>query len=412
MLLCKGIFFYICIVTSITNRERFFSHIAQTSDSPLAIEITHAEGVYVFSKDKTYIDCISGISVSNVGHSNPNVIRAVKDQLEKHTHIMVYGETIQESQTALAEHLSTFLPKQLHSVYYVNSGTEAIEGAMKLSKRYTGRQRFVAIKSAYHGSSQGALSLMSESYFSNAFVPLMPGVDFMDQNAIDQIDQVITRDTAAVFVEPIMGEKGYLPCTKDFLDALRKRCTETETLLVFDEVQSGYGRTGKLFACIEFGVYPDILVLAKGFGGGLPLGAFISSNDIMSVLKDRPVLGHITTFGGHALSCAASMAALKFIQEEKLLSEIKQKEALFRSLLQDPAILRIDGCGLMLAIVFEQANFCRKVIDLCVEDGLLIDWFLYAENRIRLSPPLIISEKQIRVICGIILGNIKKAVQP
>ncbi len=391
-----------------TNRERFFGFVAQTSDNPLAIEIQKAEGVYLYADNKTYIDCISGISVSNLGHSNPVINEALKNQIDKHLHLMVYGEMIQSTQVQLAETLASYLPSNLQSVYFVNSGSEAIEGAMKLAKRYTGRSRFVAQEYAYHGSTHGALSMMSEPYFSQSFTPLLPGIDFIRQNSRSKISNLITHETAAVFVEPIMGEKGYLKCTIPYLRAIRKRCDETDTLLVFDEIQSGYGRTGTLFAFQELEVVPDILVLAKGFGGGMPLGAFVSSNKIMQVLTDNPVLGHITTFGGHPLSCAASLAALNYLHDELILDSIQEKEDLFRKLLVHPKIKKIDGKGLMLALVFEDAQFCRKVIDACVDSGLLIDWFLYAENRIRLSPPLIISKEQIEIVSGIIIENIEK----
>lgn len=393
-----------------TYRSAFFKHVAQTSDAPLAIDITHASGVYMYSNDKRYIDCISGISVSNLGHANPKINEAVKQQLEKHAHLMVYGELIQAPQVQLAEKLSQLLPHQLNSVYFVNSGSEAIEGAMKLAKRYTGRTRFVALKNAYHGSTQGALSLMSDAYFSQAFMPLLPGVSFIDQNDLSQLN-CIDETIAAVFVEPVMGEKGYEPCTQEFLEALRRKCHETGTLLIFDEIQSGYGRTGKLFAFEHFQVVPDVLVLAKGFGGGLPLGAFIASSSLMSVLQDNPVLGHITTFGGHPVSCAASLAALNCLLEQNLLEQIESKEMLFRRLLKHDKIKSISGKGLMLALHFEDEIFCRKVIDACVSSGLLIDWFLFASNRIRLAPPLIIEEAHIHEICGIILENISKTMQ-
>jgi acetylornithine/succinyldiaminopimelate/putrescine aminotransferase len=325
---------------------------------------------------------------------------------------MVYGEMIQSTQVQLAHLLSQQLPEKLQSVYFVNSGSEAIEGAMKLAKRATGRYRFVAQHLAYHGSTQGALSLMSDAYFSNAFRPLIPGVSFIHQNDISEINTLITTETTAVFLEPVMGEKGYEPCDINYLKAVRKRCDETGTLLVFDEIQTGYGRTGSLFAFQVLEVVPDILVLAKGFGGGMPLGAFIASKELMSVLTDRPVLGHITTFGGHPVSCAASLEALKILTETDILNTIASKEALFRSLLVHPLIKSITGTGLMLSLVFDDEVFCRKVIDGCVRDGLLIDWFLFAANRIRLAPPLIIEEPEIRKVCGIIIENISKAMQP
>ena len=395
-----------------TNRERFFGFLAQTSDNPLAIEIQKAEGVYLYANGKTYIDCISGISVSNLGHSNAAINEALKNQIDKHLHLMVYGEMIQSSQVQLAEKLATYLPSNLQSVYFVNSGSEAIEGAMKLAKRYTGRSRFVAQENAYHGSTHGALSLMSDPYFSNSFTPLLPGIDFIKQNDHSEINSLITHQTAAVFIEPIMGEKGYLPCSMAYLKAVRKRCDETGTLLVFDEIQSGYGRTGSLFAFQQLEVVPDILVLAKGFGAGMPLGAFIASNNIMQVFTENPVLGHITTFGGHPMSCAASLAALNYLHTESIMDGIPEKEHLFRRLLVHPKIKQIDGKGLMLALVFEDVEFCRKVIDACVDSGLLIDWFLYAENKIRLSPPLIISKEQIETVSGIVIENIKKQCNP
>jgi len=408
----QGVFLYLCPMSSGTLRDWFFNDVAQTSDSPLALQISHAEGVFLYTQDKTYIDCISGISVSNLGHSNPRIIAAVKSQLDKHMHLMVYGEMIQSSQVQLAHALTQKLPDSLNSVYFVNSGSEGIEGAMKLAKRVTGKHRFVAQHLAYHGSTQGALSLMSDPYFSNTFRPLLPGVNYIHQNDLSEINSIITMDTAAVFIEPVMGEKGYEPCTIEYLQALRKRCNETCTLLVFDEIQTGYGRTGSLFAFQSLGVVPDVLVLAKGFGGGMPLAAFIASQSLMSVLTDKPVLGHITTFGGHPVSCAASLEALKILTETDILSKIPEKEALMRSLLVHPLIKNITGKGLMLSLVFEDEKFCRKVIDGCVRDGLLIDWFLFAANRIRIAPPLIIEEPEIKQLCGIIIENISKAMQP
>ncbi len=389
-------------------RNLFLHHVAQTSDSPLALEITHAEGMYLYAEGKQYIDCISGIAVSNVGHANPYVNQAVKQHVDKHLHLMVYGEIIQSSQVMLAEKLTSLLPPSLHSVYFVNSGSEAVEGAMKLAKRVTGRHRFVAQEQAYHGSTHGALSLMSEAYFSQRYVPLLPGVSFIRQEDITHIGSVITDETAAVFIEPLMGEKGYVNSSKEYLQAIRKRCDETGALLVFDEIQSGYGRTGKLFAFEHDGIIPDILVLAKGFGGGLPLGAFVASNDVLKSLTHDPVLGHITTFGGHPLSCAASLAALEFILDKGLMESIPEKEALFRKLLVHPRIKNVSGKGLLLAVDLEDTDFCRKVIDGCVKDGLLIDWFLYAEHKIRLAPPLIVENDHIKTICGTIVENIIK----
>lgn len=403
-----GIFFYFCFMTEDSLRHSFLRHLAPTSMQPLGLEIDRAEGVFLYAGNKRYIDCISGIAVSNLGHNNPYIKEAMIRQMEKHLHLMVYGEIVQQSQVLLAQELAKILPPSLHSVYYTNSGSEAIEGAMKLAKRYTGKSRFVALKNAYHGSTQGALSLMSDAYFSNKFVPLLPGITFIEQNDINAIHEAIDKETAAVFIEPVMGEKGYEPCTPGFLEALRSRCNETGALLAYDEVQSGYGRTGEMFAFRHYGVMPDILVLAKGFGGGMPLGAFISSQDIMSSLADNPVLGHISTFGGHPVSCAASLASLQYIREYKVLEGVQAKEALFRQLLVHPAIKSITGKGLMLALGFEDKETCRHIIDKCVEAGLLVDWFLYAEHKMRLAPPLVIEENEIRAISGIILENISK----
>jgi acetylornithine/N-succinyldiaminopimelate aminotransferase len=390
-------------------KRNFLQHIAQTSDSPLAIQIERAEGVYMYdNNNKAYIDCISGISVSNVGHANPLVNEAIKKQLDKHLHLMVYGEIVQKPQVELAQKLITLLPEGMDSVYFVNSGSEAVEGAMKLAKRYTGKHRFVALKQAYHGSTHGALSLMSDSYFTDAFVPLLPAIDFINQNNHEEALSAINSDVAAVFMEPIMSEKGYVPCSQDFLQLVANRCKEVGALLVFDEIQSGMGRTGQFFAFQHGCVQPDIVLMAKAFGGGLPLGAFVSSKNIMQVLMDNPVLGHITTFGGHPLSCAASLAAIQYIHDNGLMSAIPEKEQLFRRLLVHPLIKEISGIGLMLAISFDNKQFARQVIDQCVQDGLLIDWFLFAENKIRLSPPLIIETHEINEICRIILKNINQ----
>lgn len=390
-------------------KRNFLQHIAQTSDSPLAIQIERAEGVFMYDiNNKAYIDCISGISVSNVGHANPMVNEAVKKQLDQHLHLMVYGEIIQKPQVELAQKLSTLLPEGMDSVYFVNSGSEAVEGAMKLAKRYTGKHRFVALKQAYHGSTHGALSLMSDSYFTDAFVPLLPGIDFIDQNNHEEALNAIDCDVAAVFMEPIMSEKGYIPCADDFIQLVASRCKQVGALLVFDEIQSGMGRTGQFLAFQHTNVNPDIVLMAKAFGGGLPLGAFVSSKNIMQVLMDNPVLGHITTFGGHPLSCTASLAAINYIYDNDLMGAIPPKEQLFRSLLVHPLIKEISGKGLMLAISFENKQFARQVIDQCVQDGLLIDWFLFAEDKIRLSPPLIIETPEIKEICRIILKNINQ----
>lgn len=389
--------------TMLSNRQLFLRHIAQTSEAPLMLEIERAEGVYLFASDgSTYIDLISGISVSSLGHGNPKVIAAIKEQSEKYLHLMVYGELVQSPQVKLAEMLSAQLPETLRSVFFVNSGSEAIEGAMKLAKRVTGRKKIMAMRNAYHGSSHGALSLMSDEAYKNAFAPLLPEIYHCDYNAIEYLT-AITSDFAAVVIEPIQGEAGYLTPDLEYLHALRDKCDECGVQLIFDEIQCGMGRTGKLFAFEHYGVIPDILVVAKAFGAGLPLGAFISSNRNMNNLTHDPVLGHISTFGGHPLCCAAALAGLNFLMDKEIMPQIAQKERLFKSLLKHPKIKGISGKGMMLALEFASFEENKRYIDACIERGLLTDWFLFAPHKMRLAPPLIISEQEIEKACEIIL---------
>ncbi len=376
---------------------------AQTSDAPLLLEITHAEGVYLFGADgKTYLDLISGISVSSLGHGNPAVKAAIREQSEKYLHLMVYGELVQSPQVKLASALSSLLPASLHSVFFVNSGSEAVEGALKLAKRVSGRKKIMAVRNAYHGSSHGALSLMSDETYKQAFAPLLPEIYHIDLNVMEDLEQ-ITHEFAALIIEPIQGEAGYLPADLEYLHALRQKCDETGTLLIFDEIQSGMGRTGKLFAFEHYGIVPDILVIAKAFGAGLPLGAFISSGENMRNLTHDPVLGHITTFGGHPLCCAAALAGLNFLTENKIQAEIPHKEWLFKNLLKHKKIRSISGKGLMLALEFTDFGENKRYIDACIEKGLLTDWFLFAANKMRIAPPLTISEQEIEKACEIIL---------
>ncbi len=390
----------------LSTRQLFLRHIAQTSDAPLLLEMRRAEGCYIFDQeDRPYLDLISGISVSSLGHGNKQVIDAIQNQAQKHMHLMVYGEFVQEPQVILAEQICAHLPEHLQSVYFVNSGSEAVEGAMKLAKRYTGRKQFVSAKKAYHGSSHGALSLMADATYTQAFEPLLPGISHMTFNNQEDLS-LITEETAAVFVETIQGEAGYVPADIEFLHALKDRCEETGALLVLDEIQCGMGRTGKMFAFEHYGVEPDILLLAKAFGGGMPLGAFISSNAIMHTLTHDPVLGHITTFGGHPVSCAAALAGLHYLLDENLMKQIPKKEMLFRNLLQHPKIKKITGKGLMLGLEFENFNENKRYIDRCIENGLITDWFLFADHKMRLAPPLIISEQEIEKACEVILESL------
>jgi acetylornithine/succinyldiaminopimelate/putrescine aminotransferase len=392
----------------LSERELFLNHLAQTSDAPVLLEIIAAKGCNMYDKNgKKYIDMISGIAVSNVGHAHPKVVKAVQKQSEKYMHLMVYGEYIQSPQVQFAKALSDSLPEGLESIYFVNSGSEAIEGAMKLAKRYTGRSQIIACKDAYHGSTHGALSLESHEEAKRNFRPLLPDINHIEFNQLADL-QLITNKTAAVFIEPIQGEGGINIPTQNYLTTLRERCNETGTLLVYDEVQTGFGRTGKFWALEHFGVVPDILVCAKGMGGGMPLGAFIASAEVMHVLTYQPVLGHITTFGGHPVCCAAGFAALKVIKKEKLLTKMVKKEALFRKLLVHDKIVEVRGKGLMLAVEFESSQYREKVVLTARSKGLIIDWFLFRENSIRLAPPLVIKKKEIRQACKILMEVIEE----
>ena len=391
----------------LTQRQLFLNHLAQTSETPLALEIESAEGVYLTDvSGKKYLDLISGISVSNIGHRHPQVVKAIHDQLDKYMHLMVYGEYIQTPQVKLSKLISELLPDELTSVYFVNSGSEAIEGAMKLAKRYTGRTELISFKNAYHGSTQGSLSLMGNEGFKNAFRPLLSGIRQLEYNRVDQLEQ-ITTTTAGVFVETLQGEAGCVVPQDNFLKSLRERCTATGTLLIMDEIQTGFGRTGKLFAFEHYNVVPDILCIAKGMGGGMPIGAFISSKEIMSSLTHNPVLGHITTFGGHPVCCAAGHATLEVLLQEKLMEDVMEKEKLFRSLLVHPKIKSISGKGLLLAVEFDSYEENKAIIDRCIQKGIITDWFLFNSHSMRIAPPLSITFHQIKEACDVILNSIK-----
>lgn len=390
----------------LTQRQLFYNHLAQTSETPLALEIERAEGIYLFDvSGKPYMDLISGISVSNVGHCHPKVISAIQNQLEKYLHLMVYGEYIQSPQVKLAKLLSDQLPEKLSSVYFVNSGGEAIEGAMKLAKRYTGRTEIISFKNAYHGSTHGSLSLMGNEEFKNAYRPLLPDIKQLAFNNINDLQNITTK-TAAVFVETIQAEAGMVMPEGDYLNQLQIRCNKVGALLVADEIQCGFGRTGKLFAFEHYNFIPDILCLAKGMGGGMPIGAFIASKMLMHSLTNNPILGHITTFGGHPVCCAASLATLNVLLDDKLIEQIEQKEKLFRALLKHPLIKSIKGKGLLLAIEFENFEQNKKIIDNCILKGIITDWFLFQPSAMRIAPPLTITEKQITEACNTILSCI------
>ena len=395
---------YFC--SMLTQRQLFLKYNAQTSTTPLLLEFVKAKGMYMYDVDgKKYMDLIAGIGVSNVGHCHPTIVEAIKKQAETYMHLMVYGEFVQTPQINFAKALADVLPVNLNCTYFVSSGSEAIEGAMKLAKRYTNRTAIIAYKNSYHGSTHGALSLMGNEEFKQAYRPLLPDITFINFNHLPDLDQITTA-TAAVFIETIQGEAGIRVPSITYLQALRKKCTETGALLVFDEIQCGFGRTGKMFGFEHFDVVPDILLLAKGIGGGMPIGAFISSKEIMSVLSENPILGHITTFGGHPVSCAAGLATLNTILTENLVTDVEKKGQLFKTLLEHPAIKQVRGKGLMLAVEFDSYETNKRIIDACIADGIITDWFLHCSNSMRIAPPLIITEEEIKEACRIILKNI------
>ncbi len=392
----------------LTQRQLFLQHVAQTSDAPLALEIEKGEGVFLYdTSGKAYIDLISGIGVSALGHCHPRVVSAIQEQASKYAHTMVYGEFIQSPQVQLAKYLVDLLPPSLNAVYFTNSGTEATEGAMKLAKRYTGRSEIISCYHSYHGSTQGALSLNGDEYFKSNYRPLLPDTRQIRYNHQEDI-HLITDKTAAIFIEPVQAEAGIIVPSAGYLQAVRKRCTETGTLLIFDEIQTGCGRTGSLFRFQEEQVIPDILLVGKAFGGGLPLAAFVSDNKIMQVLQNNPVLGHITTFGGNAVCCAAALASLQEIVERKLHEQVGQKAQVFIRSLQHDAIHKIHYCGLMMAVYLDSFDNLRKVILHCLENGLITDWFLFANNCMRIAPPLVITENEIRQACAIITDALDK----
>jgi acetylornithine/N-succinyldiaminopimelate aminotransferase len=390
------------------NRQLFYNYLGQTSDSPLAIEIDHAEGIYMYGPDgRQYMDLISGISVSNVGHCHPHVVNAIKKQAEMYMHLMVYGEFIQSPQVELARLLTSHLPESLNNVYFVNSGSESIEGAMKLAKRYTGRTEIIAFKNAYHGSTQGSLSIMGDEYMKKAFRPLLPDIKFLEYNNPGQLNQ-ITKKTACVIVETIQGEAGAIAPEMDYLMKLQLACKQQGTMLVMDEIQAGCGRTGKLWAFEHYGVIPDILTLAKGLGGGMPIGAFISDKKIMDSLMHDPVLGHITTFGGNAVCAAAAKANMEIILQDKLWLNAAEMEIVFRENLKHPKIKSIKGKGLMLAVEFESFIQNKLIIDRLIENGIITDWFLFAPNCLRIAPPLTINHEEVLYACKTMVDVMNK----
>ncbi|MCG8310149.1 MAG: aspartate aminotransferase family protein [Cytophagales bacterium] len=390
----------------VSNKQLFLQHVGQTSAFPMNVEIESANGIYLYAPDgKRYIDLISGIAVSSLGHNHPEVIRAVKNQAEKHMHIMVYGEFIQSPQVQLARAISDTLPPPLKSVFFVNSGSEAIEGAMKLAKRFTGRHKIIACGNSYHGSTHGALSLGSQETFRQAFIPLVPGIShirFGDERDLE----MITSDIAAVIIESVQGEAGVRIASRQYFKKLRDKCSDAGCLFVLDEIQTGFGRTGKFWGFQHYDVVPDIITSAKGMGGGMPIGAFISSKEIMEVLQTDPVLGHITTFGGHPVCCAASLATLRELETSKLYESAGEKARLFKKYLHHPKIREIRDIGLMMAVQFDTFDQVKHIIDKSLDLGLITDWFLFCDNAIRIAPPLTITGEEIKEACDLLLEAI------
>ncbi|HXU28460.1 MAG TPA: aspartate aminotransferase family protein [Bacteroidia bacterium] len=390
----------------LSQKQLFLQHVAQTSPAPLALEIVSASGIYLNDvSGKQYIDLISGISVSNIGHCHPEVVEAVKKQAETFMHLMVYGEYVHSPQVALAKALTDLLPENLNAVYFVNSGAEATEGALKLAKRFTGRSEIISFKNAYHGSTHGALSVMGSEEFKTSFRPLLPDVKTIEFNNESDLQQ-ITHKTACVIIEPVQGEAGVVAANQYFLKKLRERCTEAETLLIFDEIQTGFGRTGSLFAFEQYQVIPDILLLAKGMGGGMPIGAFVSSKQIMDSLTHNPVLGHITTFGGHPVCCAAAFANLNVIVKNKLYLRAKEIESIIKQKIKHPKIKEVRAHGAIAAIDFDNEATNMQTISKCIEAGVITDWFLFNTNSMRIAPPLIISDEELIKACNIIVACI------
>lgn len=388
------------------NRQLFLQHVAQTSDAPLALEIVKAQGMYMWDADgKKYLDLIAGISVCNVGHCHPAVVKAIQEQAQTYMHLLVYGEFVQSPQVTYAKYLADHLPASLNSVYFTNSGSEAVEGAMKLAKRHTGRTGIVAFRNSYHGSTQGSLSIMGDEYWRNAYRPLLPDVQHLHHNDMGVMKQ-ITERTACVIAETVQAEAGVWAPSREWMQTLRQRCTETGTLLILDEIQCGLGRNGTLWAFEQYGIVPDVLLLGKALGGGMPLGAFIADREVMWKLTHQPVLGHITTFGGHPVACAAGLAGMKALVEENLVAGVAAKEQLFLHLLQHKHIRAVRSKGLMLAVELDDFASNKKVIDYCIANGLVTDWFLFAPQCLRIVPPLIITEEEIREACRIILAGL------
>ncbi|GAC1417504.1 MAG: aspartate aminotransferase family protein [Flavisolibacter sp.] len=390
-------------------RQLFFRHLAQTSPAPIALEIIKAEGSLLYdSQGKAYIDLIGGISVANVGHRHPAVTEAIKKQVDQYLHVMVYGEIVQSPQVLYAKLLTDYLPSSLNSVYFTNSGAEAVEAAMKLSKKVTARSGIIAFKNSYHGSTQGALSIIGSEYWRNAYRPLLPDIEHLNYNCFEDL-KYITNRTACVVAETVQAEAGIIIPAKQWVQALEKKCRDTGALLILDEIQTGFGRTGTTWSFEQFEILPDMLLLGKALGGGMPLGALVADKKLMDFFSDNPVLGHITTFGGHPVCCAAGMAAFQALKEENMEEGIEERISIFITQLVHSKIKNIRNFGLWMAVEFDSFQTCKKVIDGCIKKGVLTDWFLFAPNCLRIAPPINISLRQIKEACRILVKEIEEA---
>ncbi|MDD2412573.1 MAG: aspartate aminotransferase family protein [Bacteroidales bacterium] len=392
-----------------STRHLFFEHCAQTSPMPLTIEINRAKGLHLFDVNgKSYLDLISGIAVSNVGHCHPKVVAAVQKQAETFMHLMVYGEYVQSPQVKLAEKLASLLPQNLSCTYFTNSGSEAIEGAIKLARKYSQKSEIISCHNSYHGSTLGALSIIGDDEYRSHFEPLLPNTKRIRHGIIEDLS-LITDKTAVVVIEAIQAEAGIYKASKEYWTALQQKCKETQTLIVCDEIQTGFGRTGTMFGFQNVGIQPDIITLAKGFGGGMPIGAFVSSKEIMQTFTTNPILGHMTTFGGHPVCCAAALATIEVIENEKLVNNIPFKAEAFKSLIQHPSLIKdFRQEGLMMAIEFESFEINKKIIDLCLENRIITDWFLFNSKSMRIAPPLVITIEEIEEACSVINRVLKQ----
>lgn len=390
-------------------KQEFFKYQAQTTPFAAGFEVEKAEGSYIYGKDgRAYLDFVAGVSANTLGHSHPKVIGAIKEQADKYLHVMVYGEYAQEKPVELCKLLAEATPEPLEVTYLVNSGAEAIDGALKLAKRYTGREEIISMKNSYHGNTHGALSVSGNEFHKREFRPLLPMISFIEFNNEEEFSK-ITEKTACVIAETIQGAAGFLTPSENYFKNLKKRCEEVGALLILDEIQPGFGRTGKLFSFEHYNMVPDILVMGKGMGGGVPVGAFMSSTEIMKSLQHSPKLGHITTFGGNPLIAAASYATLKEVLESNLMNEIDEKEKLFRELLVHPKIKKVNGRGLMLAVELESPEFTLSVAKKCMEKGLVVFWQLYRNEFLRISPPLTLTKEEIKKGCEIILETLNES---